>query len=129
MRSASTGNGTSACPIASIVPTKGVSIVADQFLEQALLVAEVEIDSAFGDARAARHVLEAGGLEAAAGKFVERGGQNGFAAFTAARLTSGAGRHRRSTRRLGGTLASAGAACCRLSKPGYATHRYTFVYD
>src|SRR5262245_25263275 len=46
----------------------------DQLLEQALLVAEVEIDRAFGDARAARHILKTSGLETAAREFVEGGG-------------------------------------------------------
>ena len=73
-------------PIASMVPTTRREHGADQFLEQALLVAEVEIDGALGDAGAARHVVEPGGGEAAHGEFVERGGQDRLAAGGAARL-------------------------------------------
>ena len=48
---------------------------SDQLLKQALLVTEVEVDRAFGDAGAARHIFQASGLETAAGKFVEGGGR------------------------------------------------------
>jgi hypothetical protein len=45
---------------------------AHQFLKQRLLVLEVEIDRALGDAGAARHVVEPRGGKAAFGEFVER---------------------------------------------------------
>ena len=45
---------------------------AHQLLEQALLVAEVEINRALGDAGAARDIVEAGRSEARGGEFFER---------------------------------------------------------
>ena len=57
---------------------------ADQFLEQALLVAEVEIDRALGDAGALGHVVEPRRLEAAGGEFIERRGKDRLAAGGAA---------------------------------------------
>ena len=77
---------------------------ADQFLEQALLVAEVEIDGALGDAGALGHVVEAGRREAAGGELVERGGKDRLAAGGAARL-AGAG-----ARRVAAWLLQAGGA-------------------
>src|SRR5262249_53175245 len=52
---------------------------ADQLLEQRLLVAEVEVDRAFGDAGAARHVVEPRRREAARGELLEGGREDGFA--------------------------------------------------
>src|SRR5262249_25913953 len=52
---------------------------AHEFLEQALLVAEVEIDRALGDARAARDIIEPRGGKAPRGEFLERGGEDGGA--------------------------------------------------
>ena len=68
---------------------------AHQFLKQALLVAEVEIDGALGDAGALGHVVEAGRLEAAGGEFIERGGEDRFAAGGAALFAVGRARRRR----------------------------------
>ena len=50
----------------------GIELEAYQFLKQRLLVGEVEIDRALGDAGAARHVVEPRGSEAAGRKFIER---------------------------------------------------------
>ena len=60
---------------------------AHEFLEQALLVAEVEVDRALGDAGAAGDVVEPGGGKASRGKLLERGGENGRAPFVPARRT------------------------------------------
>ena len=51
-----------------IVLQQGRDGVAHQRLEQRLLVAEVEIERALGDAGARRHVVEPGGLEAVRGE-------------------------------------------------------------
>src|SRR5262249_5978555 len=58
-----------------------------EFLEQALLVAEVEVDRALGDAGAAGDVVEPGGGQAARGKLVECGGENGRAPLVPGRPT------------------------------------------
>jgi hypothetical protein len=50
-----------------------------EFLEQALLVAEVEIDRALGDTGAAGDIVEARRCKPADGKFLERGCKNRFA--------------------------------------------------
>jgi hypothetical protein len=47
-------------------------VKADQFLKQGLLVGEVEIDRALGDAGAPRHAVKPRGSEAAGGKFIKR---------------------------------------------------------
>ena len=54
--------------------------VAHQRLEQRLLVLEIEIERALGDAGARGHVVEPGGLEAVLGKDGEGGLQNRLAA-------------------------------------------------
>src|SRR6202035_3834703 len=56
-----------------------VQLETDQLLKQRLLVGEVEIDRALGDAGAGRHVVEPRGGEAAGGKFVERSVEDRFA--------------------------------------------------
>ena len=61
----------------------GADLGADELLEQPLLVAEVKIDRAFGDAGALRHVVEPGGGEALRGEFLQRGGEDGAAALGA----------------------------------------------
>ena len=61
-------------------------MVAYQLLKQALLVAEVEIDRALGDAGTPRHIVEARRLESSARKFIERGSKNRLAAIRATGL-------------------------------------------
>ncbi len=56
---------------------------AHELLEQALLVGEVEIDGALGDAGARRHVVEPRGRKSIRGEFLERRRENRLAARVA----------------------------------------------
>ena len=80
--------------------------VAHQRLEQRLLVAEVEIERALGDARALRHVVEPGRLEAVRGEHRQRRGQDRLAPRLGRNL-AGAGRLVRGC--FGGGLGRAGS--------------------
>ena len=77
--------GMSALGVASIAPTSGTEHRAHELLEQALLVAEVEIDRAFGDAGAAGDVVEPRRRKTARRKFLKRGRKDGFAPLGASR--------------------------------------------
>ena len=76
MVSAITRAGISRTCVVSMAPTIGRQRRAHELLEQALLVAEVEIDRALGDAGAAGDVVEAGRGKAGGGEFFERGGED-----------------------------------------------------
>ena len=67
-----TASGRSLARTASSAPTTGLIMRAHKLLKQRLLVLEVEIDRALGDAGAPRHVVEPRGGKAARGEFVER---------------------------------------------------------
>jgi hypothetical protein len=62
----------------------GAELGADQLLEQRLLVGEVQVDRALGDAGAPRNIVEAGGGEAAGGKLLQRRRKDGVPPFSAA---------------------------------------------
>ena len=101
---------------------------AHQFLEQALLVAEVEIDRALGDAGAPRDVVEAGRGKAGGGEFFERGGEDRVAPLGLAGgpdVANGCGRRRGSARATPRPL----HAFCRLSACASAGHIASIQYD